>query len=126
MMTAGHDYTDAAATFGDRVALAREAQGMTQEQLARRLGLRAATITNWEHDRAEPRANKLQMLAGVLSVSMIWLMTGVGHGPSLRDEDPELNVAEILLELREIRQTHMALIDRLTRLEKRLGARHDG
>ena len=44
------DYSEGAATFGDRLALAREAQNLTQEQLAKRLGLRTATIVNWECD----------------------------------------------------------------------------
>jgi ribosome-binding protein aMBF1 (putative translation factor) len=33
------DYTDAAATFGDRLGLAREAAGMIQAELARRIGV---------------------------------------------------------------------------------------
>jgi transcriptional regulator with XRE-family HTH domain len=66
------DYSEDAATFGDRLALARESQNLTQEHLAKRLGLRVQTIQNWEFDRSEPRANKLQMLAGFLNVSMVW------------------------------------------------------
>ena len=74
------DYSDDMATFGDRIVAAREAMGMNSPQLARRLGIKTQTLTGWEHDRSEPRANKLQMLAGVLNVSMIWLMSGDGHG----------------------------------------------
>ena len=54
-----NDYSEDAATFGDRLALAREGQNMTQGQLAKRLGLRVQTVQNWEFDRSEPRANKL-------------------------------------------------------------------
>ena len=74
------DYSEDAATFGDRLALARESQNLTQEQLAKRLGLRVQTVQNWEFDRSEPRANKLQMLAGVLNVSIIWMLTWSGEG----------------------------------------------
>ena len=35
------------ATFGDRVAAAREALGLTQSQLASRLGVRLGTVQNW-------------------------------------------------------------------------------
>ncbi|MEL6774542.1 MAG: helix-turn-helix transcriptional regulator, partial [Pseudomonadota bacterium] len=70
------DFSDRAATFGDRMALAREAQGLTQAQLARQLGLRVDSVRNWEADRAEPRANRLQMLAAFLNVSIVWLLTG--------------------------------------------------
>jgi transcriptional regulator with XRE-family HTH domain len=56
-------YGPDAATFGDRVAGAREATGMSQAELARRLGVKKATVIGWEDDISEPRANKLSMMA---------------------------------------------------------------
>ena len=50
-----HDwYSPETATFGDRVAGARGAAGMTQQQLAKRLGIRLATLRSWENDLSEP------------------------------------------------------------------------
>ena len=57
-------YGPESATFGDRLAGAREAAGMTQAELARRLGVKKATIADWENDLSEPRANRLSMMAG--------------------------------------------------------------
>lgn len=73
-------YSDEAATFGDRLAAAREALGMDQKALAGRLGVKLSTIERWENDQSEPRANKLVILAGVLNVPMPWLLTGDGDG----------------------------------------------
>ncbi len=118
------DYSEGAATFGDRLALAREGQNLTQEQLARRLGLRLQTIRNWEFDRSEPRANRLQMVAGFLNVSMIWLLTGEGAGgPALRGEGARAVSAELsglLGEIRDIRLSNVKANDRLAKLERRL------
>ena len=117
------DYSEGAATFGDRLALARESQNLTQEQLARRLGLRVQTVQNWEFDRSEPRANKLQMLAGFLNVSMIWLLTGEGEGgPALRGSGKTLpaELSAVLGEIRDIRVANTRANDRLAKLEKRL------
>lgn len=118
------DYSEAAATFGDRLTLAREAQAMSQEELARRLGIRLQTLQNWEADRSEPRANRLQMLAGVLGVSMIWLLTGEGEGgPSLRERDRKSISAELsglLGEIRDLRIANAKANDRLAKLERRL------
>ena len=69
-------YGPDAATFWDRVLGAREKAGMTQAQLSRRLGIKLATLQAWEEDRSEPRANKLQMLTGMLNVSLPWLLSG--------------------------------------------------
>lgn len=73
-------FSEETATFGDRLAAAREAAGHEPAELARRLGVRARTLAQWEADAAEPRANRLQMLAGMLNVSLMWLLTGAGDG----------------------------------------------
>lgn len=119
------DYTDNSATFGDRLAVAREAQGMTPAQLARRLGVRRDTLEAWEADRSEPRANRLQMLAGLLNVSLVWLMTGEGPGgPNLSTPpaDPSTEIGAILSEMRDLRLDQVRLVERIARLEKRLKA----
>lgn len=115
-------FSDEAATFGDRVAAAREALGLTQAQLANRLGVRANTLQNWEGDRSEPRANKLQMLAGVLNVSIVWLLTGQGEGVTAPVEASDEDELSMLSELREIRLAQIRLTERLARLEKRMRA----
>ncbi|WP_171128825.1 MULTISPECIES: helix-turn-helix domain-containing protein [unclassified Ruegeria] len=111
-----------AATFGDRVAGAREAAGMTQVQLARRLGVKKATIVNWEDDLSEPRANKLSMMAGMLNVSIRWLLTGEGEGTeSPLDEEPlDTELAPLLAEIRAIRGEMRASSEKLARVEKAL------
>ena len=113
-------YGDDAATFGDRLAAAREAVGFTQSQLASRAGVRLATLQNWESDRSEPRANKLQMIAGLLNVSIIWLLTGVGEGGVQPETSGDAARLSTLAELREIRVAQQRLLDRISRLEKKL------
>lgn len=114
-------FSEEIATFGDRLAGAREALGITQEEMARRLGVKLKTVVSWENDWSEPRANKLQMVAGLLNVSIGWLLTGEGDGP----EDPDLvdvegDLNQIILDLRQIRQEHARLGEQMGRLEKRL------
>ena len=120
-------YSDDSATFGDRVAAARETLGLSQAQLARRLGVKAQTVASWEADRSEPRANKLQMLAALLNVSMVWLMTGEGEGLAAPEEtEPyEKTFHALVTEVRETRMAQVRLADRLARLEKRLRALAD-
>ncbi|MEM7525962.1 MAG: helix-turn-helix domain-containing protein, partial [Pseudomonadota bacterium] len=117
------DYSNEYATFGDRLAAARDAIGIGQGQLAKRLGVKRVTIENWEEDRAEPRANRLQMLAGILNVSLVWLMTGEGEGVVVAAEGEIDDTAEdILREISLIRAEHRRLAERSGRLEKRLRA----
>lgn len=114
-------YSNEAATFGDRVAAARDARQMTQKQLAKRLGVGLKTVEGWENDVSEPRANKLQTLSGVLNVSIPWLLTGEGLGVELANEDPSPpEIAEVLAEMRVLRTDLQRSAERLGVLEKRL------
>jgi transcriptional regulator with XRE-family HTH domain len=111
------------ATFGDRVAGAREAVGIGQPELARRLGVKVKTLRDWENDLAEPRANKLQMLAGILGVSIMWLLNGEGEGveppQAAAGETPE-QIRDLLVELRAVQAEMDRGAERLARIEKRL------
>lgn len=115
-------YSEENATFGDRLAGAREALGLSQRELAERLGVRAKTIQHWEDDVKEPRANRLQMLAGMLNVSLMWLLTGEGPGLAAPDARPTRSAeAEALMrELREMRAAMGSLAEQLGRVEARL------
>ncbi len=114
------DFSDDSATFGDRVTAAREAMGVSVAQLARQAGVKAETVLNWEADRSEPRPNKLQMLAGVLNVPLLWLMAGQGPGPDLRPRSGAAVAPAVMAELREIRAEQLRLAERLSRLARSL------
>lgn len=70
-------------TLGGRMGRAREASGLSIEEMALQLGVTQDTWELWEADREEPRANRLAMLAGFLNVSPSWLLYGVGEAPNL-------------------------------------------
>ena len=110
------------ATFGDRVAGAREAAGMTQKVFAKRLGVRTSTLKSWEDDLAEPRANRLSMMAGLLNVSVMWLINGEGEGMDNPPEDVEIggDMRDLLTEMRELKADLKARSEHVGRLEKRL------
>lgn len=115
-------YAANVATFGDRLAGAREAAGLTQEQLAKRLGVRLTSIQSWEDDASEPRANRLQMMAGMLNVSIRWLLTGEGEGvegpgqPGTLTDDAQT----ALKDLGRMRAQMLALATEMGQMEKRL------
>ena len=114
-------YSETAATFGDRLAGAREGAGLSQEALATRIGVEVATLQAWEDDMDEPRANRLQMLAGMLNVSLSWLLTGRGDGPEApTSETPPMALSEILSEMRVLRAEMVQAAERMATLEKRL------
>ena len=115
-------YDAETSTFGDRMTGAREAAGLSQAELARRLGVKVNTIRAWENDRSEPRANRLQMLAGMLGVSIMWLLNGEGDGldgPVTHQDLPD-DLVQILSDMRALKVEQSRLAETTSRLEKRL------
>lgn len=115
-------FHDSVATFGDRLEAAREAKGLTREGLAEKIGVAAHAVEAWESDTQSPRANRIQMLAGMLNVSIIWLISGEGNGSSqvadTFERPPGINDA--LGEISQVKETLTAMLDKLGRLEARL------
>ena len=107
-------------TFGDRLAGAREAAEMTQVALARRLGVAVKTLRAWEEDRSDPRANRVQMLAGLLNVPLAWLLSGEGDGPAVAAAD---GAGDLLGEVTRLRRDAVRLTERLAVLEAKLQGR---
>lgn len=109
------------ATLGDRITAAREAQGLSQADFARKLGVKLKTVQNWEDDRTEPRANKAQMMSGVLGVSVSWLLIGEGDGiPKPIEATLPKGVQDILDELRQLQSAMTQKARRIGNIEKRL------
>lgn len=114
-------FSEETATFGDRLAVAREAQGMTQKTLSKRLGVALKTVEAWENDTREPRANRLQLTSGLLNVSMKWLLTGEGHGPEFVEpvsDDGDLH--DLMAEMRVLRTQMNQAAEQMGKIEKRL------
>ena len=118
-------YGPETATFGDRLSAAIEKSGMTQKLVAKRLGIKLVTLKSWEQDVSEPRANRLSMLAGLLGVSVMWLLHGEGDGVEYSDKEtqvpPEIN--DILFEIRAVQTGLLSSADKLAKLEKQLRSR---
>ena len=121
-------YGDSVSTLGERIGVARERAGLTEEELAARLAVRRQTVDQWEGDGAEPRANMLAMLAGVLGVSPVWLLSGAGEGVPSPDEEAHAHLDDSALRLRlaaELREAMAAqnrIQDRIARIADALAA----
>lgn len=111
-------------TIGGRISFAREANGLSAEEAAERLGVLPASWNAWECDRDVPRANRLTMMAGILGVSPSWLLTGRGQGPM--EGNLETVPAALRQELRQATVDVEALNRRLRLIASRLEGQDDG
>lgn len=111
-------------TMGGRLSRARDAVGLSVAELARRLGVKTATIQAWESDRSQPRANRLAILAGVLNVSLSWLLHGVGSSPA--DESRSELVNAVTANLKRIRRLQEETARLVSQIESDLQRTSDG
>jgi transcriptional regulator with XRE-family HTH domain len=107
-------------TFGGRLSRARSAYGLSTEELASRLGVKAATIKAWECDRSQPSAQRMNRLAGLLSVGLSWLLHGMGTAPIDPEDQPAVDlVGEQLAKLKLLHAETGQLIGHIeTRLNR--------
>lgn len=97
----------------ERIRSARAAADLGVDELAAQLGVQVGTIEEWESGRSMPSGHRLSRLAGLLGVSLSWLVVGHGVEPIERDQ--------AISELRNaIASTRTQLNDALVDLEQRL------
>ena len=77
-------------TFGERIVLARATARLKQKDVADHFGIRPVSVHQWEVGQTQPDPRKITALAGLLGVSVEWLLSGHGemmklpHGPDDR------------------------------------------
>ena len=68
-------------TNGERLKYLREKKGLTQKDVATRLGLEPAAISKYELDMREPNIEALKKLATIFNVSIDYIITGEEKHP---------------------------------------------
>ncbi len=68
--------TAIARSIGERIKQARKSHGLSQVDLARRVGVSQPAIANWESGVHDPRRLMLAKLAEVLEAPLDWLAAG--------------------------------------------------
>lgn len=93
-------------TIGERIKIAREAAGMTQEQLGKMLGVAGVSVMRYEKNTRQPRMERLREIADVLGVTVGYLLGNEKIG---------------VRELDEISQIYAVKKHEVTEIEKFLG-----
>lgn len=70
--------------FGARLQRLRIARGLSQTEVADRMGVSAPSISGWEKGRARPKSSRVAALADLLDVTVGDLL-GEADAPNLRD-----------------------------------------
>lgn len=60
--------------YGEKIKAKRKAMGLSQEDLAEKLGVTRQAVSKWEMDRTQPTTSNLRELAQVFSVDMAYFI----------------------------------------------------
>ena len=111
--------TDDFDTVGGRLGRARDAMNLSVKEVAELVGVEEKTFNSWEGDQAEPRSNRLTMLAGILGVSPSWLLFGRGASPAQETTRDSLDA--IKLQLENLKSHHQKISSVIDNIEDALG-----
>lgn len=110
-------------TFGGRFFRAREAAGLSVKDIASRLSVNIATVDTWQNDRSVPSARRLATLAGLVGVSLSWLLHGVGAAP--QSEQDQSGNAALADHLDRLKLLQSDVADVIVQIEKHIDSRAD-
>ena len=75
-------------SFGEKIKEARKAKGMTQRQLADKIGAKHNSVSDWENNKNKPDPDTIELICGVLEITPNYL---------LRTDDTGYNATEKIL-----------------------------
>ena len=102
--------------IGERIRALRLDAGMTQEELAQRIGLKKQNISRYENSRVEPNIRTAKRIAEALGVSLEEMAVGVAVSETpVSSELEQFSSAAILT---EDEQELLAKYQQLTELNK--------
>lgn len=73
--------TEGRIRLGQEILRRRKAMGMTQEELASRMGVSRQSVAKWETGQSSPDIDRLALLRDVLQTSLDELIVPVGRDP---------------------------------------------
>jgi len=87
-------------TMGQRIASLRKQHGMSQENLAEKMGVSSQAVSKWENDASCPDISLLPKLAKLLDVTVDQLLTGESNQVKLLPAEQRKSLDQLTLRVR--------------------------
>lgn len=96
-------------TLADRIRRYRVVAGLSQAQLAEKMGVKPSSVAQWELDQTRPASHRFPLLSEILGVSVPFLMSGA----TTEEDERRARLAQIAANL------DVAALDDLIRIALR-------
>ena len=87
-------------SIGNRISKYRKDKGMTQEDLAAKLGVSSQAVSKWENDASCPDISLLPQLCRILDISTDELLTGERNAVKVVPAEQRKSLDELTLRIR--------------------------
>lgn len=87
-------------TIGNRISKHRREKGMTQEELAEKLGVSSQAVSKWENDQSCPDISLLPTLCRIFGISTDELLTGRNDEVRMIPAEQRKSLDELILRIR--------------------------
>lgn len=87
-------------TIGNRITKYRKGKGMTQEELAGRVGVYSQAVSKWENDASYPDISLLPQLCKELGITADELLTGKNDQVQMLPENKRKPLEELIFRVR--------------------------
>lgn len=97
--------------YGNRIATLRDKKALTQEELAKKLGISRAALSHYEKNRREPDYETLTKIADLFQVTIDYLLGRTNDPNMILDDDVKQFVDQLELSDDEIMEKFALTID---------------
>lgn len=87
-------------TIGNRISKNRREKGLTQEELAEKLGVSSQAVSKWENDQSCPDISLLPQLCKIFGISTDELLTGSNDEVRMLPAEQRKSLDELTLRIR--------------------------
>lgn len=82
--------------IGDRIQSLRKTKGLSQEQLAEKIGVSRQAVSKWESEQSIPDLDKVIIISEFFDVTTDYLLKGIENEKQTEDKKPNANIFMIV------------------------------
>lgn len=78
--------------LADRIQILRKSKGISQEELADKIGVSRQAVSKWESEQSTPDIEKLILMSDYFEVTMDYLLKGIEPMPDVEEEKGDARI----------------------------------
>lgn len=82
--------------IADRIQILRKTKGISQEELAEKVGVSRQAVSKWESEQSTPEIDKIIILSDYFEVTTDYILKGIEPSQKIEEENDNFIISQIL------------------------------